>query len=153
MPCTDIEVSANVSGYGVIECTTSPQPPSSTYYPGNSPYSPSDLSCDCHVTVGGRGCLREVWPGTDVDELQNGPRSDTTSIQERLFRISTLSIPEFDEEFSFSQRFSGFFVPPKSSLYTFNLRSDDFGRFYLSPNSSSQFAERIIRYNRHTRFR
>ena len=108
----------------------------------------------CHVTTGGRGCLRELWNGiTNLDTIRDLPRAINTSIQERLFRISTLSTPEFGEEFSLGQRFSGFFVPPKSSLYTFNLRSDDLARLFLSPNASSQFAEHIITNWRHTQFR
>ncbi len=110
-----------------------------------------DLSRDHHVIVGGRGALREVWRDTtSLNTIQDRPRAVNTSIQERLFRISTLSAPEFGEEVDFAQRFSGFFVPPKSSLYTFNLRSDDLSRFFLSPNASSQYAERILELGRHT---
>ena len=89
----------------------------------------------------------------DLNVIQTFPRAEKTSVQERLFRLSYLSEPEFGEAVYFSQRFSGFFVPPKSSLYTFNLRSDDHSRLLLSPNASSQYVDSIINVETHTSFR
>ncbi len=37
-----------------------------------------------------------------------------------------------------NHRFTGFFVPPVTSLYTFGIRSDDGSAFYLSSDSSSE---------------
>ena len=98
--------------------------------------------------------MREVWPSvTDLDTLRSNPRSDLSAIHERLFLLSLLTQPDFGETTFFGQRFSGFFVPPKSSLYTFNLRSDDLSQLFLSQTSSSDDVERIIHVTEHTRLR
>ena len=53
---------------------------------------------------------------------------------------------EFGETTTFSQRMTGFFVPPISSYYTFSLLTDDPGRFSLSPNMSAE-SKTIVAYS------
>jgi len=57
---------------------------------------------------------------------------------------------EFGERYYFVQRFSGFFVPPLTSLYTFVVRSDDQSRLYLSPNMSDEHKQLIAYAPYHT---
>ena len=81
----------------------------------------------------------------DLDFLEQRPRSDLTSRQERLYRNDD-DEREFGENNYFVQRYSGFFVPPVTSLYTFAIRSDDLSRLYLSPNHLPEDKE-IITYS------
>ena len=72
-------------------------------------------------------------------------------VEERLFFNShdgTRTM--FADRNFFTQRFTGFFVPPVSSLYTFNVRSDDESRLFLSSNASSNHLQRIINIPRWT---
>lgn len=48
-------------------------------------------------------------------------------------------------------RYSGFFVPPLTSLYTFNLLSDDASALYLSPNTSRAHKRLIAEGPQYTR--
>ena len=50
---------------------------------------------------------------------------------------------QFGETTFFNSKYTGFFVPPFSGLYTFYIRSDDLSRFYLSPNMSAEHTELI----------
>ena len=83
---------------------------------------------------GARGLLREVWTGINppwvLDNFLNMPRSEKTAPQERTYR----TVREFGETTNFIHRWSGFFVPPVSSLYTLSVLSDDQSRLYLSPS-------------------
>ena len=157
-PCTDVTVSPNQTeyGYGVIQCTTPSAPPPSEYYPGKPHpffHFPMTLS-PRNVLSGGRGTLREVFLLTNnLNTVESSARSEYNIEYERLFIFSYLDRPDFGETEQFSQKFSGFFVPPQSSLYTFNLRSDDQSRLLLSTNASTELAERIINVDRHTQFR
>ena len=45
---------------------------------------------------------------------------------------------DFGELNNINHRFTGFFVPPVTSLYTFGIRSDDASAFYLSNDSRSE---------------
>ena len=72
----------------------------------------------------------------NIDLVSQQPRSADSHVVDRLYRSSEYDTPEFGEIYSFTQRYSGFFVPPLSSLYTFNVRSDDQSRLYFSPNAS-----------------
>ena len=129
-------------------------PPLNTTLVGHTPfYFPMTLS-PRNVLPGGRGTLREVFLNTNnLDTVESSARSEYNIEYERLFIFSYLDRPDFGETEQFSQKFSGFFVPPQSSLYTFNLRSDDHSRLFLSTNASTELAERIINVNRHTQFR
>ena len=69
--------------------------------------------------------------------MSQQPRSDNSHIVDRLYRSSFYDTSVFGENTFFTQRYSGFFVPPISSLYSFNLRSDDQSRLYLSQNAST----------------
>ena len=101
--------------------------------------------------VGGRGLLREVWTGFSLlDGIEGRPRSEKTSPQERAYRDNDAP-REFAEKNYFVQRFSGFFVPPLTSLYTFGLISDDHSRLYLSPNTSDEHKQLIAHAPQHTR--
>ena len=106
----------------------------------------------CHL--GGRGLLREVWTGgsDSLDNIEQRPRAENTSPQERAYRDED-SPREFGERYNFVQRFSGFFVPPLTSLYTFVIRSDDHSRLYLSPNVSDEHKQLIAYAPQHTRRR
>ena len=87
----------------------------------------------------------------DVVELR--PRSELTTPQERAYRSSG-DFREFGERTNFAQRYSGFFVPPLTSLYTFQIQSDDQSRLYLSPDTSEErkqlvaFADQFTRNQR-----
>ena len=72
------------------------------------------------------------------------------TVQERVYR-DTGYPAEFGELFLFNQRYSGFFVPPVDSLYTFNIISDDLMRLHLSPNTSREHKELIAYANSWTR--
>jgi hypothetical protein len=114
----------------MIQCVTGSAPSESTVYPG------------------ARGVVREVWLEHDsLDILETKPygypnTSYMWAIQERAYRDKTFP-SEFGERNYFNQRYSGFFVPPLDSYYTFNLISDDPGRLYLSPNTSREHKELI----------
>ena len=88
---------------------------------------------------GGRGVLREVYIGGDlnIDSVRNFPSSELKSVVDRLYRDSQYDTPQFGENEDFTQRYTGFFVPPRSDLYTFNLRSDDHSQLYFSTNAST----------------
>jgi len=103
--------------------------------------------------LGGRGLLREVWTGFSfLDGVEGRPRAENTSPQERAYRDED-SPREFGERYNFVQRFSGFFVPPLTSLYTFVIRSDDHSRLYLSPNVSDEHKQLIAYAPQYTRRR
>ena len=88
---------------------------------------------------GGRGVLREVYIGGDlnINSVRNFPSAELKSVVDRLYRDSQYDTPQFGENVDFTQRYTGFFVPPRSDLYTFNLRSDDQSRLYFSTNAST----------------
>ncbi len=96
-------------------------------------------ACNCFF-AGGRGLLRELWKdSTNLDAIESFGRSELSSRQERAYRTQNDPlIREFGETDNFTQRWSGFFIPPESCLYTFNMRSDDPGRLFLSPNMSAE---------------
>ena len=100
--------------------------------------------------------MREVFltGNIDINHVSQRPRSDTSHVVDRLYQSSFYDTSMFGESTSFAQRYSGFFVPPMSSLYSFNLRSDDQSRLYLSPNASNVDLEYpIIDVSQHTRLR
>ena len=101
---------------------------------------------------GGRGLLREVWTSgsLNLDDVEQRPRAENTSPQERLYR-DRFSPREFGERRNFVQRLSGFFVPPLTSLYTFSIRSDDQSRLSLSPNMSAEHKQLMAYAPQHTR--
>ena len=70
----------------------------------------------------------------DPNVVRMQPPSELTSVVDRLYRDSEYDTPEFGEDIYFSHRYTGFFVPPKSCIYTFNLRSDDQSQLYFSPD-------------------
>ncbi len=86
-----------------------------------------------------------MWKGLiNLDDIESYDRSELTSRQERAYR-SNSDPREFSETINFSHRWSGFFIPPESCLYTFNMRSDDPGRLFLSPNMSAE-SKTLIAY-------
>ena len=102
--------------------------------------------------AGGRGLLREVWIGGNVwliDEYLNEPRSENSAPQERAYRDNT-DPREFNELYNFNQRWSGFFVPPVTSLYTFSVLSDDLSRLYVSPSMDREAMQLLAYSNSHT---
>lgn len=97
--------------------------------------------------------MREVWtPDTNKGNLteiklrpHGYPSGTNWSIQDRAFR----DYPEFGEDRRFSQRYSGFFVPPIDSNYSFNVIADDLGQLYLSPNASRDHMSLVVDVSRH----
>ena len=111
------------------------------------------------VHVGGRGVVREVWTDMwqgDPQHLINRPYGypnasyNNWAVQERFYRHYSYT-PEFGEQNYFNQRYTGFFVPPIDSFYTFNFISDDLLDLYLSPNSRREDKELIAYSNSWTR--
>lgn len=89
--------------------------------------------------------MREVWKDTtDINAIESYDRLSFTTRQERAYRSST-DAWEFGERYDFVQRWSGFFIPPESCLYTFNIRSDDLSKLFLSPNMSAE-SKTLIAY-------
>ena len=106
--------------------------------------------------LGGRGVYREVFiGGSDINSVRQQSPSDLNSVIEKLYRSTYYSTPQFGEETSFTQRLTGFFVPPVSCLYTLNLRSDDQSMLYFSKNASSTELPDtpLINVPEYTRFR
>ena len=91
----------------------------------------------------------------NINLVRGRPPSELNSVIEKLYRSTYYSTPEFGEETGFTQRLTGFFVPPVSCLYTLNLRSDDLSRLYFSRNASSTNLPDtpLISVTEHTRFR
>lgn len=106
-----------------------------------------------HIHVGGRGIAREVWLGrsqkpSTLKDLPYGypdPNNDWTI--EEIFWKST---SEFGESVYFQQRYSGYFVPPITSKYTFNIISDDSMEFYLSTDSTRTNLQKIAYIDSYT---
>ena len=95
--------------------------------------------------IGGRGTLREVWTDTtNLNTIHSRARSVKQIVYERLFLSSDLTGSDFGETSYFGHRLTGFFVPPVSSNYTFNICSDDSSHLYLSPNASSDHTQLIL---------
>lgn len=106
--------------------------------------------------LGGRGLAREVWTTgftSNLDTVESRgygyPTSDNWSIQERAYRDSSYP-PEFGEVIRLNQRYTGFFVPPIDSYYTFNANCDDGCRLYLSPNASRESKQLVAYITGHT---
>ena len=116
--------------------------------------TPDTVTClFCLWKPGGRGLLREVWrsPPTiwDLDYFLDQPLSPENSLQEKAYR-DFYDPREFGERYNFVQRYSGFFVPPVTSLYTFAIVSDDLSRLYVSPTANADDMELIAYANQHT---
>ena len=107
--------------------------------------------------LGERGVHREVFIGgnLDINFARQRPPSELNSVIEKLYRSTYYSTPQFGEETVFTQRLTGFFVPPVSCLYTFNLRSDDQSILYFSRNASTTDLPDtpLISVPQYTRFR
>ncbi len=88
---------------------------------------------------GGRGLQRELWTdgGRSVTTIISREKSDKIANHERAFLHSDF-VSDFGELYNINQRFTGFFVPPTTSLYTFGVRSDDASALYLSTDSRSE---------------
>ncbi len=85
-----------------------------------------------HFISGHRGVLQELFANiTDLSELMNSNHSTLNlrqrTIHERLY---------LENKVSDSQKISGFFVPPLTSLYTFEILSNDKSELYLNLNAS-----------------
>ena len=94
--------------------------------------------------------LREAFEGFQnlgPFRRENPPRSSDIIILDRFF---TGHLDEGTRKL-FRKRYSGFFVPPKTSLYTFNVRSDDHSRLYFSSNMSTEGLQEVITINTWTR--
>ena len=84
---------------------------------------------------------REVWLGrTNFHDFINNSINISLlqATHERLFLHSDRTTAEFGENVQFSQRFRGFFIPPLTSLYTFNIMSDDQSKLYVSTDGSTE---------------
>ena len=106
------------------------------------------------IIAGARGSRREVFFGhTNLNAIRNRGRSSRAIIQQRLYRDGFNFGSQFGEREYFGHRFSGFFVPPISSLYTFNLNCDDYCWLYFSSEPYVQNERRIINVGRYTHYR
>ena len=167
VPCEVTDVIYNGTGQSYIECITGPEPPQRNYYPGNYTrliiiatlllYMIDFYTAYFVPFLGGRGVFREVFIGgsININDIRQRPPSDFNSVIDKLFRSTEYSTPQFGEETFFTQRLTGFFVPPVSCLYTLNLRSDDLSRLYFSRNASSTVLPDtpLINVHEHTRRR
>ena len=109
------------------------------------------LVCNGHMS-GGRGLLREVWIGGDygdIDRYPLEPRSQLVSIQDKAYRDHSYT-RDFGERNNFIQRYTGFFVPPVTSLYTFSILSDDLSRWYISPSMNPDEKKLVAYADIHT---
>lgn len=84
-----------------------------------------------------------------IDEYLTEPRSDNSAPQERAYRDNT-DPREFNELKNFNQRWSGFFVPPLTSFYTFSVLSDDHSRLYVSTSMDREDMQLLAFSNIHT---
>ncbi len=75
--------------------------------------------------------------GRFITTIISREKSDQIANHERAFLHSDF-VSDFGEFLNLNQRFTGFFVPPITSLYSFGLRSDDASAFYLSTDSRSE---------------
>ena len=89
--------------------------------------------------------LGEVFPGIfDFREILMHPRSNEWTIYERLY-LDSIKTP-LNISGYFSQRLSGFIVPPSTSLYTLSISSDGGSQLHLSTDASSDNM-RLIAYS------
>lgn len=108
--------------------------------------------------VGGRGIAREVWldqfssePNTIKSRPYGYPNTSYDwTVQERFYRATGYE-PEFGEDTYFQQRYTGFFVPPMTGTYTFNLYSDDLMDVYLSSDTTRANMELVAYTDQWTR--
>lgn len=113
----------------MVECTTAPGPEQSAWlFPGESDsrcFSSAHLSaCSVFFLTGQRSAMTEFFSFTsDVKAVSKLPQSDSRILSERIYWNYKTKQPGFPAS-SFSQRTSGFFVPSKSCVYSFNLISD-----------------------------
>ena len=153
VPCDVVNYTATT-----IQCITRPAPLISSVYPGKS--EKVRFLINYFNISGGRGIVREVWTedySSNLNRVEERPygypnTSFNWTVQERAYRDNSYPA-EFREIYRFQQRYSGFFVPPIDSLYTFNFISDNKLRLYLSPNTSREHKELIAFANSHTRRR
>ena len=87
-----------------------------------------------------------IW---DLDYFLDQPLSPDNAPQEKIYRGSN-DPRQFGERFNFVQRYTGFFVPPITSLYTFQMISDDLSRLYVSPTANADQKELIAYANQYT---
>ncbi len=93
-----------------------------------------------HSLTGHRGVQVEVYPDYQtLSNLRNLPRSQLLYIHSSLhFHQDNLPSLGLTQN-TFSLRASGYFVPPKTSLYTFNILSvRGESQLYLDCNSSEE---------------
>lgn len=91
--------------------------------------------------IGGRGALREIFEDSrDLEEVLHSPRSDHEVVTERLYHHYRQKFPSFSSAVlgsSFTQRMSGFFRAPASSLYSFNIFADRDSELWFSAVGST----------------
>ena len=88
--------------------------------------------------LGGRGILREIWPGYhNLDSIltltKDSPGYNYT-IMDEAWGQTGYPIP-FNAPINSVQKFSGFLVPPATGRYTVDVRSRYTSRVYLSTDS------------------
>ena len=73
--------------------------------------------------VGHRGVLVEVFPNMQFADILDSPHSQSQFVHESLI-LHNNNVPPLDiTSQTFSLRVTGFFIPPKTSLYTSNVLS------------------------------
>ena len=73
-------------------------------------------------------------------------------ILDRFFEAFETTDTENYREY-IKQLICGFFIPPITGNYTFNIRSDDLSRLYISPNASKDHLTEILNVRRWTQSR
>lgn len=103
------------------------------------------------IIIGERGVLREYFSDPSYCKevtrggvlATNRSRSEDQVVHERLYRHHQATPADFGEVSHFCEIFSGYFVPPVTSLYTFNIMSDGWSELYFSVDSSETTLNRI----------
>lgn len=96
--------------------------------------------------IGGRGLLHEVYNfNGDLNTFRTFASRNPAN-QEIYTEITESS----GNNPYFNTRYTGFFVPPFSGLYTYYIRSDDTSIFYLSPNMSIEHTRLVASVPRWT---
>ena len=100
------------------------------------------------ITVGSRGLKREIWfEGfrwdllylATLDSSDPGYVSGSTDIA----WIETGYPSDLNESTYFMHRMSGFFVPPESGRYTFDILSDDVSQLFISLDGNPESKDLI----------
>jgi hypothetical protein len=129
---------ARLEGHGIIYTLTVRDVKEIT---GNNSLSPNPTTMSFTTLVFSPGFAKKEyyqgWSGGagSVDAFIAAQRAGTTPITRECF-INLWEMNTADEYENYGGRIFGFFVPPVSGAYVFYFASDDYGRLFLSTDSS-----------------